>query len=151
MIDTKALRDAAEKATPGPWRWEVSLKGKSVTLEGGKPTFDRTVMSFTRWGLGCAAPEFAVDGILTHTKELTAIVPGREHHQDWFRDINHPDAQYIALANPQTILRLLDVVEAAKESFERIGCKSANCTYCTAAECRHKILGQKLAALDGTP
>lgn len=59
------------------------------------------------------------------------------------------NAYFIAAANPQTILALLDVVEAAKEHFGHVGCEPANCVYCTAANCGHKRIGQTLAALDG--
>ena len=100
------IKQRAEKATKGPWRWEVSLKSKYVTLSGGRPCFDKTVIGFDRWGMWGAAPVFGVKGILTRVDELTAIVPGREHHADWFRNVSHPDADLIANA-PTDIANLL--------------------------------------------
>ena len=40
--------------TPGPWRWEVNMKSKSLHLVGGKPQFDLTIIEPTRWGMGSA-------------------------------------------------------------------------------------------------
>ena len=40
--------------TPGPWRWEVNMKSKSLHLVGGKPKFDLTIIEPTRWGMGSA-------------------------------------------------------------------------------------------------
>jgi hypothetical protein len=103
-----------EKATPGPWRWEVSLHAKSAQICGGVK-YDLTVMDFVRWGMSHAAPRFwtwrkrpsstAVNGrwfwVADDPQRVDAVavpVPGREHHGDWFRDIDHPDAALIALA-----------------------------------------------------
>lgn len=40
---------------------------------------------------------------------FAAIIPGREHHQSWAREIDHPDARLIA-ASPD----LLAALKAAK-------------------------------------
>lgn len=105
------------KYTPGPWRWEVNLKSKHVNLCGGVPKFDKTVMQFSRWGMGGAAPEFRVPledqpelAHMTRVDQLTSIVDGREHHEHWFRDINHPDAKLIAAA--PDLLSALEKVRA---------------------------------------
>lgn len=88
--------------TPGPWRWELSKHSRTVHLRGGVPRFDLTVMDFVRWGTQGAAPRFRDDvdrmNIMRRCDEHSAIVPGREHHEDWFRTLAHPDAQLMATA-----------------------------------------------------
>lgn len=92
------------KATPGPWRWELNLQSKTIQLVGGKPQFDKTVMDFTRWGLGGAAPRFneAIAGneynIMSrvHEKpEWIKLFPKRKHHASWCVAVDHPDAHMI--------------------------------------------------------
>lgn len=90
--------------TPGPWRWEVNLKSKAIQLCGGRPRFDLTVMDFVRWGMGGAAPRFLrpMNGstlmLMEQATRWAEVVPGREHHSEWFRTLNHPDAQLITAA-----------------------------------------------------
>jgi len=90
------------KTTPAPWRWEVNKEYKTVYLKGGCPRFDQNVMSFTRWGMGGAAPEFRGENenhSIIHRVEKWAVpVPGREHHAHWFMDVNHPDARLMRLS-----------------------------------------------------
>jgi hypothetical protein len=100
-------------ATPGPWRWEVSLKSKSIQLCGGRPRFDLTVMDFVRWGMGGARPRFLkpsehIGMLMTDAEEFAVHVEGREHHADWFQSLDHPDAHLIAAAP--------DLYEAAKHA-----------------------------------
>lgn len=52
------------------------------------------------------------DGFETRADELSVVVPGREHHSDWFRDIDHPDARLIAAAP--------DMLEAIEETLQSV-------------------------------
>lgn len=122
-----ALEKLAELATPGPWRWEVSLKAKAVALCGGPPksgfgAFDHDVMTFRRWGMSGAAPVFwRWEGNLGHpirADEAAVPVEGRDHHAAWFRTIDDPNAAFIAAANPETIKRL---IAAARQASRRGG------------------------------
>jgi hypothetical protein len=98
--------------TPGPWRWEVNETTKTVSLQGGKPKYDCTVMDFVRWGMQSAMPRFVVEpkpylNIMKPMTDFMKISPGREHHSSWFKIIDHPDANLIA-ASP-------DLYQALKE------------------------------------
>lgn len=92
------------KGTPGPWRWELNEGYKQVYLCGGKPMFDLTVMDFVRYGMGGAAPRFnrtlTQPGInlMERVEHFACVVSGREHHADWFKSVQHPDALLIAAA-----------------------------------------------------
>ncbi len=93
--------------TPGPWRWELNLKSRSVQLCGGNPksgfgAFDLTVMDFERWGMGGAKCRFRTGpetmNVMKPVENFAAIVIGREHHAEWFQCVAHPDANLIAAA-----------------------------------------------------
>ena len=123
--DIASLRALYEAATPGPWRWEINRKNKSVEICGGHPKqgfgrYDLTVMSFARWGMNSAAPRFwnwSNGNWSTPPKradELAVAVPGREHHANWFADIDHPDAQIIVAA-----VSALPALLAAAEKLAR--------------------------------
>jgi len=92
--------------TPGPWRWEINLNGKSLHLVGGRPQFDLTLMDFERWGMGGATVRFrdlAFDGMnlmhkLHERPDWIHSFEGRKHHADWCADVIHPDARLIAAA-----------------------------------------------------
>jgi hypothetical protein len=87
--------------THGPWLWNVSLKSRSAQLEAQIRSFE-TVMDFVRWGTGSAAPRFRKgDGdhvLMTRVEEFAVPVPGREHHESWYRTIDSPDARLMAAA-----------------------------------------------------
>jgi hypothetical protein len=109
-VDIEALRALIEAATPSPWRWEINRKSRNVEIcggpaKGGFGRYDLTVLSFVRWGLNSAAPQFwhwnsegGWTGKPQRADELAVAVDGRKHHADWFADIDHPDAQLIVAA-----------------------------------------------------
>ena len=92
--------------TPGPWRWEVNMKSKSLHLVGGKPMFDLTIIELVRWGMGSATlliRDTAHDGMnimhkLHERDDWWAAFPGRGHHADWCAAVKHPDMQLIEAA-----------------------------------------------------
>lgn len=92
--------------TPGPWRWEINLKHKTMHLCGGQHPFDLTIMDFDRWGMGGAVATLrdpAVDGMnimhrLPDRMDWIVAFPGRQHHFDWCAAVKHPDMQLIEAA-----------------------------------------------------
>jgi hypothetical protein len=117
--DVAAIRARLEKAIPGPWRWEANLKSRSIELCGGRPRFDLTVMNFVRWGMGGAKPRFQTDGLMVGADKYTHPVPGREHHEDWFRGIAHPDADLIAHA-PTDLAALLSAYDQRGREIDAV-------------------------------
>lgn len=105
--------------TAGPWRWEYNAKHKSMTLVGGKPQFDLTIMDFGRWGMGGAVAvlrDTAHDGMnimhrVCDRPDWIAPLEGRVHHADWCSDITHPDMRLMAAA--PTLLTALQTAEMA--------------------------------------
>lgn len=90
------------KHTPGPWRWELNEKSKRVQLCGAAG-FDLTVMDFVRWGMGGASPRLRDLNrpdlnLMKRIDIWGSPVEGRLHHESWFKAINHPDANLIAVA-----------------------------------------------------
>lgn len=75
-IDKHALRDAAEKATPGPWG--IARNGKTITSNQSHPV---------------------------------AVVT-EDFHRLLANGKTGGDAEFIAAANPATVLALLDELEA---------------------------------------
>ena len=83
---------------PEVWTWDINLDSKHVKLRTVNPVCGNIIMDFVRYGMGMAAPRFNVNGIMHRADELTAVVPGREHHKSWFRTIDHPQARLISQA-----------------------------------------------------
>jgi hypothetical protein len=101
----------SQQHTPGPWRFEINEKSKTVNLCGGKPRYDLTVIDFKRWGMTNAQPRFRnADCLMQPVSDFAVESPGREHHADWFKVVNHPDARLIE-SSPE----LLDSVESLFE------------------------------------
>lgn len=82
--------------TPGPWRWVVNPKNKEVDLSRGQ--YGESVLRFARWGMNGATPLFRDNGVLKRAEEVSRPEPGREHHAEWWRIVDHPDANLIASA-----------------------------------------------------
>ena len=89
------LRAKAEAATPGPWFAIDSIRNKETYIIPGdtEPTFDNEENSFA-WGIMVDDPD-----------EGYSIVHGENYHS--IEDIQQ-DIDFIAAANPTTILSLLD-------------------------------------------
>jgi hypothetical protein len=103
----------------------LSEKSKEARLCGAAG-YDLTVLDFVRWGMSAAAPRFrTADGlalnIMRRADEFAVVVPGREHHAEWFKGVDHPDARLIAaapelLAELEAALPFLDCDHSSNES-----------------------------------
>ena len=116
------------KFTPGPWRWVVNPKARTVEIESGSGKYGLEVMRLRRWGMQGAMPEFLslpfkVGGHLSRLIEpctkFLRIVKGREHHADWFQTIDHPDAHLIISA-PELYDALETMLEYATDGSRHI-------------------------------
>lgn len=101
--------------TPGPWRWALDANSKRVALCGGVIPYDLTVLDFVRYGMSGAAPRFREPdahgfNIMHRADHWGAVVPGREHHADWFQTLAHPDALLISTA-PDLYYALQDLLD----------------------------------------
>ncbi len=113
-MDLEKTKKLCAEATAGPWRWEVRRNQHAVSLCGGTPRFDWSVMEFVRWGMGGAAPRFIrafPDGlkILERADFFAVPIEGREHHAHWLQALSHPDANFIAEARtalPEAVARI---------------------------------------------
>lgn len=116
MTPIDSLKKLAEAATPGPWVWRQHKISKEIDLaapHGG----GTIVMDFCRQGMQQAQPRFAITmddeprgrrgGILVEASALIERNPEKL--------LRHPDAEWIAAANPLEILSLIERVRAAEE------------------------------------
>lgn len=129
--------------TPGPWRWEFNRKHKSMTLVGGKPQFDLTIMDFARWGMGGAVAvmrDTAHEGFnimhrVCDRADWIAPFPGRAHHADWCSGLSHPDLRLIEAA-PDLLTALQGVVRIADRKTDEFDAAHAAIAKATGAEVR---------------
>lgn len=106
--------------TPGPWRWELNESTKELSLVGGVPMFDLTIISPTRWGMHSAtllARDTAFDGMnvmspVHERRDWVAPHEGRAHHARWCADVVHPDMRLIAAA-PELLKALQEILAVA--------------------------------------
>lgn len=136
-----------EKATPGPWMWDLSERTHQCTLtttHSGKCY----VMGFERWGMLDAIPSFQVydryDGKMSErgshgrvrADKLSKSYPGMEHHIGFDNFIDNPDAIYIAQSREIFHEMLCAITEligrAEKAECERDALKAR---YCSAEPC----------------
>ena len=111
-----------EKATPGPWMWDMRTAHHTcqlVTAHSGQ----YYVMQFSRWGMQDACPEFQrfkrYSGPVTERGGLGMVradkmaksYPGKEHHKGFDDYIDHPDAVFIA-ASRALVTELIEAVTA---------------------------------------
>lgn len=97
--ELKAIEERAKAALPGCWSWNVSLKSKHMSLETtGNGHGLEIVMDFSRWGMSGAKARFQnrEERLMVDADVLAKPVKGREHHEAWYRTIDHPDAVFIA-------------------------------------------------------
>ncbi len=98
------------KASKGPWYWTLDESNKHVTLFN---IGSMVVMDFVRWGMNSCVPRFRIKGLMVKASEISQEIPGREHHSNWAKSINHPDAQAIERA-PEDVRKLLEYIRELK-------------------------------------
>jgi len=99
-MNLKALKEAAEKATPGEWRWLIHDHSMASLGVGDDPGMGDPLVLNVSPCRSCADRAKAKDAEWEWGRCTT---PSEE------------DARYIALANPSTILSLIERVEALEE------------------------------------
>jgi hypothetical protein len=107
--------------TPGPWSWSLNPKHKSISLESRR----WVVMDFLRWGMSGATPEFRGTISLQKAVDFGEIIPKREHHADWCRHLEHPDATLMA-ASPclyEAVKAVADAKDEAEAETARARCQ----------------------------
>lgn len=118
MMDLDELRALAE-AVPvrGPWRWWGRVKRRqgpptAINLVGYRPDSGiggiHLAVGFRRCGMQGAQPTFNQDGLMVPADEVPV------HEVDYRDDIvalDDPTARWIAAADPDTVLALIDELE----------------------------------------
>lgn len=105
MSREQEIRERTEKATKGPWFWNVNPLHKQFELRRD----GHIVMDFVRWGLNCCVPRFNINGLMVKATQMLANWPGRDHHERWAKRVENPDADFIAHAR-EDVPYLLDRV-----------------------------------------
>jgi hypothetical protein len=113
-----AIRERAEQAAPGPWRWRgnISRWGGGDVYLSALVHLRPIVMTFRRWGMQDARPVF-------RDAERDLLVNGEfvipyEHHPWEIGGIDHPDARFIERSR-EDIDWLLGQVGTTEEVYKR--------------------------------
>lgn len=123
VISNERLREMAEAATPGPWRWSGYVKGPIHLATAGRGI--ATVMGFARRGMNDAQPIFfdrqpsdlETFYISGQYRKACEIAIREVPYRDNIVDIDNPDARWIAAVSPDVVLGLLDrIAELEKAS-----------------------------------
>lgn len=136
MKDLTELRKIAENATPGPWHWSGNADNRQLYLATWIKGAGRCqVMDFERWGMQRAVPRFLDDEslMMETAKDLMVYEVARNQnlpdetprsHPQVYRadvvDVRHPNARFMAAANPETVLALLSRLEQAEQQVARV-------------------------------
>jgi hypothetical protein len=114
-MDIEKLREAAKNATQGPRRVIVGVVSVGMGRNG---LFHAVTIGRHQYTVG-------------HTDEITGDVKSEPLPNGYVREtlVNrrppqrepHPDAAFIAACDPQTIIALLDELEAARRSHQEDG------------------------------
>jgi len=106
------------------WFWRINKRAKRVSLEDNRGNI---VVDFIRYGMGSAKPRFNDNGLMRDADNYAKVVPGREHHSDWFQTIDNEVANAIAVA-PEHVAELIDEVERLRIFAEDITWMFSRCT-----------------------
>lgn len=125
MDRLEEIRQRAETATPGPWKWSVAECNHEIQLVTDH-SGQYYVMEFERWGMQSACPSFQVyewysgpvrergSKGMVRADKLAKSLPGKEHHHGFDDYIDHPDAAFIAHSR-EDMEWLLSEVDALNE------------------------------------
>lgn len=122
MSTIAEIRARWAAASRGPWGWKGNLSSKSIELMARRGWGD-VVMTFRRWGMGGAQPAFVVDGLIydaARGKDGRSMLVAPQSWNAWdIRDIDHPDARFIAAswADVRDLLVRCDALEARLASL----------------------------------
>lgn len=96
MRDEKRDREIIEKATPGPWEWDINSEHHDAKLMS-QVGLRYIVMDFVRWAMHSAQPRFRSNDRLGIMRPMVEWLKQRvDHHRGFDLDIDHPDARFIA-------------------------------------------------------
>lgn len=115
------------RATRGPWRWNLNRKHKSVHLEGLPTRGLETVFDVVRWSMGSAKLRFREACLMVDCDEMAKPFDGRKHHESWYADIDHPDAQMIVSARnhiAELCREVLALRAAARMALDYCECRN---------------------------